>query len=235
MAERPISSMIVILDIERFGERPEVVARELRTSMYQIVRQALDDAHVDTTAAAFQDNGDGALILLPHAGPVELTGAFVRELESLVRQRARSRTPEYRMRLRVAVQSGFVVDDGNGWVGSAIVKAARLVDADPLRAALRNHPDAHITLIVSDEFYRDVVAQGYASIDAAAFQEVSVQVKEMDTTAWIHTPVPASTPAEPAAAPPTGQPPTGGSWNVGNQFTGPVTVKGNLTGQIFER
>lgn len=116
MAQLPTSSLIVILDIERFGERPDGVAADLRDSMYQIVGDALNDAGIAKEPRFLEDRGDGLIVLLPEAGPVEVIGAFVRELETLVRHRAGSRTPQYRMRLRVAIGHGFVRHDGKGWI-----------------------------------------------------------------------------------------------------------------------
>src|SRR5689334_20795247 len=111
MAQLPTSALIVFLDIERFGERPDGVAADLRESMYRIADEALTAAGIAQAERDVEDRGDGLLILLRQAGPVEVLGAFVRELESLVRHRAASRTPAYRMRLRVAIANGFVRHD----------------------------------------------------------------------------------------------------------------------------
>ena len=188
MAPNPINALIVMVDIERFGERPDVVQAELRRSMYEIIGAAMAEIGVDWGGCHREDRGDGVIVLLPGTGPVAVLGALVREVDVALRERARSHTPLYAIRLRMVVHTGFIWHDGAGWVGTAVNLAARLIDAEPSRAALRVNPDARMMLIVSDELYRGVVAQGHPSIDARSFREVRVQAKETDTRAWIRVP-----------------------------------------------
>jgi class 3 adenylate cyclase len=233
MAQLPTSSLIVLLDIERYGERPDGVAPDLRESMYRIADEALTEAGVVREHRHVEDRGDGLLILLPQAGPVEVLGAFVRELESLVRHRAASRTPAYRMRLRVAIANGFVRHDGKGWIGSAINKAARLVDSAPVRAALTDNASAHVAVIITEDLYQDVVAQNHPAIDAGRYREAPVQVKELDGRAWVCVPNSGAEPA-PGAGAPDAPPPPGGSY-IGNQVNhGDQHIHGDFTGMTVQ-
>ncbi|BBH69910.1 hypothetical protein ACTI_65950 [Actinoplanes sp. OR16] len=228
MAEQPTSSLIVFLDIEKFGERSDGVAADLRESMYRIVGEALTKAGIPGVRHV-EDRGDGLLILLPDAGPVEVIGAFVRDLESLVRHRAASRTPAYQMRLRVAIEHGFVRNDGNGWISRAINTAARMVGAAALRAAMSDHPDAHVAVIISDDLYHEVVAQGHPSLDATRYREVVVQEKEIDARAWVHVPyVGSGSGARPRPADPPG------NSVIGNQVMGDQHISGDFTGMTVQ-
>ncbi|SDT50183.1 hypothetical protein [Actinoplanes derwentensis] len=239
MAQRPFSSLIVFLDIAEFGKRPDSVAAELRESLYKMVGTAISESGLTADEPAIEDRGDGMLILLPRTGPIEVLGRFLHELETEVGHRAKSRTPEYRMRLRIAVNSGFVWHDGNGWIGAAINHAARLVDSTAVRAVLGDHPAAHIAVIVSDDLHHGVIAQGHAALDAGAYRECRVIDKEVDARAWIR--IPTAPAGSPPPAPDTGGPddraghrepeaPASGigsvrAQNIGNVFGGPVRAR----------
>jgi len=245
MASKPISSLIVLVDIERLSERPDVVQAELRRSMNEMVRSALSDTGLRWEDCHHKDRDDGMLLLLPQASPVDLLGGFVRELDGELRVHRRSHTPLYAMRLRVAIHHGFVLRDPDGWVGSAIQTAAWLVGADAARRALQDLPDAHLVVVIGDELHEAVVMQGHPAIDDRAFREVLLDATKPEIRAWIAVVGPAASGASTAAGPseqtepaaprrPTERNrPSGRPEHVGNLFEGPVTVQRDVIGQQY--
>ena len=88
----------------------------------------------------------------------------------------------------------------HGYVGQAVIEACRIRDADPVRSALAGS-DAPLVVAAADALYRDVLAQGYHGLPAAAFTRVDIQVKSYSGTAWIYLPTgPASSPLRGTAA-----------------------------------
>jgi hypothetical protein len=61
---------------------------------------------------------------------------------------------------------------------------ARLVEAEPLRAALRDNHRLDLAAVVSDALYEAVIRHGYGYIGPSCFQPVRVVVKEYDGLAW---------------------------------------------------
>lgn len=79
-----------------------------------------------------------------------------------------------------AVDSGEVIYDRHGVIGSVVNTVFRMVDAAPVKAAARDR-GADLVLVTSDALFRDAKA----SIDAGGFEEVAVRVKETTSTAWM--------------------------------------------------
>ena len=76
-------------------------------------------------------------------------------------------------------------DERDGWVGSDLNQACRLLDADPLRQALRESDQANV-LCVSDPVYQGVVRHGHHGVRPDGFQQITVQGKEGPINAWLH-------------------------------------------------
>lgn len=65
---------------------------------------------------------------------------------------------------------------------------ARLLDAEPVRAALAQDPEATTALLVSEHFHETAVCEGRPGIEPAAFRRVDVREKEFAASAWLHVP-----------------------------------------------
>jgi class 3 adenylate cyclase len=185
----PTFQAIVVVDIESFSRRPNPVQRELRTAMYSVVRTALEEAGLDPDQVAQEDRGDGIIVLDPSASVLLLAGRFVRELAQGLREKSKMASEVAQMRFRVALHQGLCEQDDQGWVGAAINKAARLVDAAALRASLVCADRADLAFIVSDEVYDGVIRHDYRSVDSSTFGRVVLDVKELrGEPAWIQVP-----------------------------------------------
>jgi hypothetical protein len=96
--------------------------------------------------------------------------------------------PQRQLRVRVVVHAGDVHYDANGCYGEALDVAFRLLDAAPVKRALRETADPLI-LVVSGEIYNSVVRHGYGGIDDRDFHRlVRVQVAGMRYSGWIQNP-----------------------------------------------
>lgn len=186
----PTSHFVVVVDIEDFSRRSDPVQRSLRHTMYEVLKTAVDDAHLEWTDFHPQDRGDGVIMLVGgHVSPVSLAGELVGTLKKGLVEKASMFTADHRMRLRIALHHGLAIPDDEGWSGDAINTACRLVDAQPLRDTLAQAHRAQLALIVSDGFYQSVIRPGHRSIDPATFTPVTVTTKNLlDFNAWIQVP-----------------------------------------------
>lgn len=90
------------------------------------------------------------------------------------------------MRLRMALHAGEVQYDDHGVASSSLNLAFRLIDAQPLKAALAASPGV-LALITSDWFFEDVVRHTPGAAPAT-YRRVKVAEKETSTIAWITLP-----------------------------------------------
>ncbi|MEV8549678.1 hypothetical protein AB0L04_07535 [Streptomyces glaucescens] len=188
----PVSRTILLLDIERFSDRDDVEQAYLRRMLYDITDRALESAGIDETRRLRADRGDSVMELIDANAPVTaLLRALLGEVPAQLRAVNRMASRSAQIRLRGVVASGWVaVDERDGWVGSDLNHACRLLDADVLRAALRERAD-DFALCVSDALYSGVVRHDHPGIPAAGFHRVTVPSKNGPLTAWLHGPLPA--------------------------------------------
>ncbi|WP_067071267.1 hypothetical protein [Carbonactinospora thermoautotrophica] len=186
MISDPVHRSIVAVDIEGYSRRNNSGQSELRAALRQVLADAFQAAGI--TPDRHQDQGDMKLILIrPEVPKTRLLDDLVRQLGNALQQFNRYRTAEGRMRLRASLHAGEVHLDGTGYPGEAVVTAARLLNARPLRMALRKTPK-DLALIVSDKLYQEVIRHEYPGIDPASYRAVRVAEKEFRQQAWIHVP-----------------------------------------------
>lgn len=138
------------------------------------------------------------------------------------------------LRLRAVLATGFVhVDEFDGWVGTDLNNACRLLDGDPLRAALRERRNDY-ALCVSETVHMGIVAHGHLGIPKDEFHAITVPTKNGPMGAWLHGPPPPSQPAPQGgpAVPATPPAPSGLDFRgtnhglVANQVQGDITFGG---------
>lgn len=178
---------ILCVDVESFGGRTNWEQLRTRAALYQALQDALARSGVPAGSCYWEDRGDGAMILVGPDVPKErLAGPFPPALAAVLERHNGSAPAGARIRIRVAVHAGEVLYDGHGVAGCSVNTAFRLLDAAPLKDALRDSPGV-VALIASDWFYDEVVRQCPAC-DAASFRAVDVAVKETRTRAWVQLP-----------------------------------------------
>ncbi|MGC4975786.1 hypothetical protein ACLQ2D_23115 [Streptomyces sp. DT199] len=183
----PVYRTILLFDIEQYGSRDDVEQAFLRRVLYDVVDTTLLTADVDETARLRADRGDSVMELIDTAVPVpNLVKTLLTETPALLHNKNRLLADSARMRLRIVLSSGYVaVDELDGWVGSDLNHAVRLLNSDPLRDALKQR-GADCVLCVSDGIYKGVVRHGPLGVRPEEFHQATVETKEGPTVAWVH-------------------------------------------------
>ncbi len=187
---------IVALDIERSTSRPDPVKAELRNKAYEFFDAALCSAGISKRHRdRYIDRGDGLLALIHPVDQAPKALLLNRAIPTLSRLLAdynaslpHSSWPQRQLRVRVVTHAGDIRYDANGCFGEALDVAFRLLDAHPVKKALRETADPLI-LIISADIYNSVVRHGYDGIDQHAFRPlVRVQIAGRRHLGWIHIP-----------------------------------------------
>ncbi len=174
---------ICLSDVVGFGARTRTDKDRL------VIREALSDM-TNTSLRGIpgvwsEDRGDGLLIVVP---PTVSTGQVLDQLLSelpiaLDRHNSTQRA-SVRFQLRFAVNVGPIVSDAMGVSGEAIIVVARLVEAPSFKEAMARST-AGLGVIASPFVYETVIRHSSNPSDVASYSQVSVEVKESSTTAWM--------------------------------------------------
>lgn len=191
----PVHRSIIAVDIEGSTTRTNPVKGEIRRAMYDLVEHALEAAAITGDCLEpLTDRGDGVLVLIRPHDEVPKTVLLDRLVPLLAARiaehNAQAPLPALRIRLRVVMHAGEVHLDMRGWYGEAIDVAIRLLDAPPVKRALKQAA-APLVLVVSNEIYTGLVCQGYVSEDSYR-RLVRVQVGNRWHHGWVHVPQPAA-------------------------------------------
>ncbi|GAA2625042.1 hypothetical protein [Streptomyces axinellae] len=254
----PVSRTLLLLDIERYSNRDDVEQVYLRRTLYDIADRALDAAGVDEPMRRRADRGDGLIELIDaNASLRSLLRVFLHEVPASLRAVNRMASSSAQIRLRAVLATGYVtVDAADGWVGSDLNHAARLLDCEELRAALRER-DNDLALCVSDPVHSGIVRHSHPGIPVEDFHRIAPASKNGTLSAWLygpaalpdralgaahspetearHRPESPSPTAEPApertpVAPPAAPAPAGGITFNGGASVGGSVVGGNQYG-----
>ncbi|MFE7582745.1 hypothetical protein ACFU5Y_14480 [Streptomyces gardneri] len=203
----PVNRTILLIDVERFSRRDDVVQAVLRRTFNKIVDQTLEAAGVEPTQQYREDRGDGLIVLL--SGDVAKT-VILRSLltttPELLHEHNLLASESAQMRMRIVLAAGEVAHDPHagttgGLVGHDLNQACRLLDADVLRSALAERADEHCVLAVSAPVYEGVVRHGHRGVRPELFRRADVTVKDGVLPAWIHQGAAPDRGPETAAAP----------------------------------
>jgi tetratricopeptide (TPR) repeat protein len=192
VAEQGLGSrhhLIVVADIEGFGDpgRTGPHLQAARDGLDAAMRAAFVAGGVVWEDCYREMRGDAVVALAP--ANTDKTAFVETALPALVtRLRVHNDThPDpQRLRLRVALHAGEVGYDTHGISSAALIRAFRLCDAPPLKAALAGSPGV-LAVIASDGLFDDVIRHTPA-VAPATWRPVPVTVKEADTTGWITLP-----------------------------------------------
>lgn len=181
---------IVLTDVVMSARHDTQGQRRMRRDLYEMVRDAVGYAGLDLDSLLFTDTGDGLRLFLPVdlIRPTHVVDMFVLGLGARLREHRQRVTDAERIRMRVAFDLGVVEPHLGGWTGNPLVRVVRLIEAEPLRAALRADDRLDLVAVVSDLFYEAVVREGYGYIGPSCFRAIRVNVKEFDAGAWQLTP-----------------------------------------------
>ncbi|MBW4721703.1 substrate-binding domain-containing protein [Saccharothrix obliqua] len=179
------------MDVSGFGALDRNVQQAVRNGLYRALESAFTECGIrwddEWDGTYHEDRGDGLFVLVPATVPnARVVSALPHVLVGELRRQNAVLPPGGAIRLRAAITSGEVLNDGNGVMGDGLVLAFRLLDCAALRDELRRRP-GELALIVSDRFYRDVIDNDPAC-DPLSYRRVDVAVKEVRDTAWITRP-----------------------------------------------
>ncbi|MEV4506216.1 hypothetical protein [Streptomyces klenkii] len=187
----PVNRTILLLDIERFSRRDDVVQAVLRRTLNTVVDRTLVTAGVEATQQYREDRGDGLIVLI--SGDVAKTAvlrALLTVTPALLHDHNRLASAGAQMRLRMVLAAGEVAHDPQagttgGLVGHDLNQAFRLLDSDALRRALAGRADGDCVLAVSTPVYEGVVRHGHHGVRPELFRRTEVTVKDGVLSAWI--------------------------------------------------
>lgn len=187
----PVSRTILLLDIEKYSDRDDIEQAYLRRMLYDIADRTLESAGIDERLRLRADRGDSVMELIDaNASVTALLRALLTEVPTQLRAVNRMASSSAQIRLRGVVATGYVaVDEHDGWVGSDLNHACRLLDAQLLRAALRERAN-DFALCVSEGVHMGIVRHDHPGIPAQDFHQVTVDSKNGTLRAWLHGPVP---------------------------------------------
>ncbi|MEU3448116.1 hypothetical protein AB0H29_12960 [Streptomyces thermolilacinus] len=224
--------------------------RRMRSAMYEAFGEAYAAIGVEPGHVHQEDRGDGILAALrPDVPPTLMVGRWIDTLYECLREHNAGRDP--RLRLRVGMNAGLVLDDGEGLVGRAVDLACRLCDSAAAKDVMARATDADLLVVVSGWLYDNVVAEGGRYVEPTHYRSARVRAKETDETAWFHIPrrpapplpdtsggEPSGTRADAPGAVPTGGGPTPGDGPPPRTTDGPPPARSYRAGgdlQVFER
>ncbi|MER5821613.1 hypothetical protein ABT086_04750 [Streptomyces mirabilis] len=183
----PVSRTILLLDIEKYSDRDDIEQAYLRRMLYDVADRTLERAGIDERLRLRADRGDSVMELIDaNASVTALLRALLTEVPTQLHAVNRMASSSAQIRLRGVVATGYVaVDEHDGWVGSDLNHACRLLDAQLLRTALRERRD-DFALCVSESVHTGIVRHGHAGIPAEDFHPVTVDSKNGPLRAWLH-------------------------------------------------
>jgi hypothetical protein len=179
-------------DIERYSRRGALDQHEAQRAYDEAIREAATDAGLPTADWLRQPAGDGEFAILPDGvHEPKVIAVLLAALAARLREYNRPRTPDFRVRLRVAIHHGLIHLDGpTGFPGPAAVVVARLLASAPVREVLRQRPDVNLAAIISGEVYEEIVVHRYEGLRPELFRQVDVGDQSTGCTyrAWVHAP-----------------------------------------------
>jgi hypothetical protein len=183
---------IVLTDIEKSASRSGNGHRHMRDDLYNIVAgvtAAYGGLDLEREVP-YDDRGDGLRLILPidQLPPTRVLDIFVLGLYAALREHRQYVSAAARIRMRVCFDIGLLEHHRRSWTGDPLVRAARLVDAQPVRQLLIDDPDTDLSVIVSDLMYEQIIRPGYGYIGPSCFRKVRVSIKEFDGCAWLLVP-----------------------------------------------
>lgn len=200
----PQMRTLFVVDAEGFSRHPDAALPGVHTEIRRVVGRAAEWSGLAETwrnARFVQSTGDGLLAVLPLEAITALVHPFIDRLQDALA----GSTP--RLRLRVALHVGLVDDEDpvTAGISTATNDVSRLLDCEPLRAALGDSdPDVTFTAaVVSAEVFEKFVRAGRTTLPPSRFRRVRAKVKQFDQPAFLYVPTPsyAERPQEEEVAP----------------------------------
>ena len=187
MSTEALHHLVVVYDIQGSAgltDPEKIVARQ---SLDACCTAALEAAAVPAGQVRVKDLGDGAMLQFgAEVAKSRVLGVWLGTFHSRLRRAYEQ--AERPVQVRLAVHAGELHPSLDEYTGVALDFTARLADAPAAKRVLDATPSAPLAVIVSEVVYDQVVRHRGGGLEPAAFSRVKLQVKETDTTAWLHLP-----------------------------------------------
>jgi hypothetical protein len=222
-----LNCSVFYTDVAAFSApcRTEADRQVVRDRLYAMLRAAFERSGVSWAACYHEDRGDGVLVIVPPDVPTRaVADPLLAVLAAELRRHNRRAAESVRIGLRTALHVGPVTRDAEGLNGDAIIHTARMLDAPPLREALRAS-GADLAFMASEHVFTTALSSDTGLLDPTTFTRVSFRVKESQITAWMHVAEPQATIAAPQPALP---PPGAATPPPITRFDGQVHIDGDL-------
>ena len=177
------------IDIAGFNRarRDDDIRVYVHRSLYDMLETAFDRSEVPWRQCAYEDRGDGALVVIsPNIAVSGLVYPIPEKLLGLIRRHNRVSCEAARIQLRVATHIGPIHHDGHGFVGHDVNLLHRMLDAPVLKRMLAGS-GAEIAFITSRYLHENVVVRRPSIVNPATFRPLTVRVKETRERAWAYT------------------------------------------------
>ncbi|MCY1141313.1 hypothetical protein OWR29_25225 [Actinoplanes sp. Pm04-4] len=176
----PRHHVFAYADIEGSSSLSTPDKEQVQKDLAAMLETACERAGMDNVD--WEDRGDGYLLVSLGDVPVR---SVIESFASLVDAALAARTVgEIRLRVRVVVHQGEILRGEKGWRGPQLDRAARMVDASEVKAALRAAPDGRMAFAVGPDLYNSVI-RGYKVPDPTAFRMRRLDTKEGPVEAWL--------------------------------------------------
>jgi class 3 adenylate cyclase len=173
-----------MVDVAGYATRPTHMQERVQRRLMALVCAVLDELGVRLRDTDRQGMGDGLVLFLP--GELDALRALPVLIRSMAAHLAVDNNEfQDRLRLRMAVDIGFVGLAHLGFAGVTVTYLGRLLDSEPLREWSTDHSDNDLAVVVSDRLHSFVVAEKVLGLPPAQFERVDVKVKEFAGAAWL--------------------------------------------------
>ncbi|MCS7480924.1 hypothetical protein ACFFQW_36635 [Umezawaea endophytica] len=182
-------SLLVSCDLRKYGAADDQLQRILQELLIQSLDRAGQVAGLDRTTWHRQPKGDEEFAVLPPDSPERpVVDDYVRALNAELQSVNRYRVPDAKVRMRMALHHGAIVDGANGFPGNDAVLVSRLLNSQAAHQALEDFPNADLVVVLSDHLYGTLVAAGHTSLKPSDFRKVDVTVKNFKGHGWMWIP-----------------------------------------------
>ncbi|MET9572425.1 hypothetical protein ABZY34_25390 [Streptomyces virginiae] len=180
---------MLLLELEGFHLRNDVEQAYMHRMLTSLLDRVATTAGITPAARLQANRGDSVIELIDAAFPMTtLLRTLLSDMPAQLNAVNRIASPAARLHLKLVVASGIVVvDKHDGWIGTDLNDACRLLDADVLRMVMREQK-SNYALGLSEGVYQGAVRHNRADIPAQDFRPVAVPTKDGVRQMWLHQP-----------------------------------------------
>lgn len=177
---------LAAVDIAGFSSMHALAQMRMQEDLSRVLDTAASRVGLDRALWQVQERGDGELAVLPPGtdGP-RLIADYPRELADALTEVNGER--RRRLRIRLAMHHGTLIQGRFGPVGQGPIVVSRLLDSAELRKYLAQREELDLVLIVSASLHKDVIETRLRQLDPAQFARADALVKGCCYPAYICT------------------------------------------------